>query len=166
MENSTAINDPTQNALLDEFGRYLGAIADGFASKVQGSMQQAEGEMLARIETYQKDLAASQHEAAERAAAQYRLVEQELESFGSMVRESQTGLEASRRNFEAAILKELTATLQKETQELRSELNAVRLSLSTVSLAVDSNRTMLRYLAVAVTVTLLISAAVLWKIWH
>jgi hypothetical protein len=166
METTVSPQESTEKVLMEEFGAYLGAIADGFSGKLQTAMQDAENEMRARLGVHAEKMAVLHREASERAAAQHRMVEQEVQSFGSLIRKSQAELEDSRRNFEAAILKDLTTTLQKESEELRSSVNAVHRSLTIANVALASGRNALRYFGITATLALVILAIDLWKLWN
>ncbi|PSH02765.1 MAG: hypothetical protein CXZ00_15685 [Acidobacteria bacterium] len=121
--------DPTEKALLSEFGTYLSAVTKGFAEPVEATIQnaerqvrqrlseyeqtlnqhhldsqkkiaEAEKQLSQRLSAYQKAMDDAHTEASERIALQHASIEALLEEISSYLNEAKKGLLGCQQSFE------------------------------------------------------------------
>ena len=123
--------DQSEAALLNEFGRYVSAVAQTFATPLKAALEEAEQKMLQRIgeqrtaadisdQAFKKALT----ELNDSAKAELVSFKREVQSLQALVAATKADLASSRRRFEAEILTSLHATLVHDLNEVRVELRS------------------------------------------
>lgn len=124
--------DRSEAALLDEFGRYVSAVAQTFATPLKAGLEEAEQKMLQRIGE-QRTAADVSDQASKKAltelndSAKAELVsfKREVQSLQALIAATKTDLASSRQRFEAEILASLHAKLVHDLNEVRFELRSL-----------------------------------------
>lgn len=152
--------DKTEAALLAEFSTYVSAITQSFSDPVRQALEEAERQMLIRIEEHQRTVHAADLMAEKALVARHELIQRELAAFGTEARslrafvtEAKTDLTNSIENFETTTLAGLQDVLRSEMVSLRLQVDALN------ALGTRNRRLLYAMLMIAVSTTIMLGFA-------